>query len=184
MKSRMLIIVSVFVVLIMVQPFSVAAQPPKGVIAFAEFEFPHGNDCTVTSASVYVYANESYQPGDAIEEQPRVDFHFDTFGQPISPGCDPLWYVYMDGSAPLSDYEFSASNNRKSATLNKTMQVWEDEAGVFITVTINVEWVVIPGAKGGTVATMRAVRTTNGFPLSGIEPLTTTSAGISKISPK
>jgi hypothetical protein len=177
MKFRALIIVLAFAVLIVAQPLSVIAQPPKGVVAFAYFEVPHGNDCTVTTASVYVYANESYQPGDPIEEQPRVDFHYDILGQPTSPGCDQLWSLYMDGSAPLSDAEFSVSKNRKIATLNKTMQVWEDEAAEFQTVTINVEWVVTPGVKGGTVATLR-------FPLSLVEPLTTTSAGIRKIGPK
>jgi hypothetical protein len=172
MKSRIFSVGLLLIVLALIQSAVIQAKPNKNIVAFAEFEFDHGNDCTVTSASVYVYATE---------EDPSVDFHFDTLGQPTSPGCDQLWYIFMDGSAPLNSSEFSVSNNRKSASLSKTMQVWEDEAGTYINVTFTVEWTVTPGAGGGTTATMTAYYANTGFPLSGIEQLTTSDAGIKKL---
>jgi len=183
MKSRGLAIVTLFIVFALVQSSVVLAKPNKKLIAFAEFSIDHGNDCTVTTASIYVYTNDDYQPGDPIEEQPHVDFHYDILGQPTSPGCDALWYYYIDGSAPLNDFEFSAQKNLKSATLNKTMQVYDDEGGVFFDVTLNVEWTAKRGARGESNATL-SISSPSLSPMYMVNPISTSTAGISKVGPK
>jgi hypothetical protein len=107
-----------------------SAQP--AMYAAASFEAELGNDCTVTTATIEV--------ADGL-----VTFHWDVYGQPLDPGCDGLWYYFIDGEAPLNPGEFTAASNRRSATLEKTMSVRDDEGGTTFDLQISVRWTREPG---------------------------------------
>ena len=109
-----------------------AAPAQPTMYAAASFSADHGNQCTVTTATVEV--------ADSL-----VTFHWDVFGQPLDPGCDGLWYYFIDGEAPLNPGEFTATSNRRSATLEKTISVLEGEGGTIFDVVVSVTWTRLPG---------------------------------------
>ena len=116
-----------------------APQTP-GTRAIASFTADHGNQCTTTTATIEVIDNPNADAGDPAELQSRVTFHWNVFGQPLDPGCDGLWYYFLDGEAPLTPGEFSAHPNRRSATLEKVLRVLDGESGSTFDVVVTVTW--------------------------------------------
>jgi hypothetical protein len=119
-----------------------AASKPFSTRASASFQVDHGNQCTVTTATIEVAGNPD-----------AVTFHWDVFGQPLDPGCDGLWYYFLDGEAPLNPGEFSVEPNHRSATLEKVISVLDDESGTTFDVLVIVQWTRLP--RQGVVAEMR-----------------------------
>lgn len=173
MRTKLFLLV--FAVLALTASAVLAGGAPKvkGESAFARFEISHPNGCTVTTASVFVFDNNAFKPGDPPANEPRVEFIYRVLGQPTDPGCDALFYYDLHGSAPLDKRDFSVSGGLKAATLNKTFQVFDEEAFVFLDVTINVEWVAtgeLTGSVRPAVATL-SVSSPSLSPLYIVNPL-------------
>jgi hypothetical protein len=162
MTSRAVTVVIVLIAL--AAPLGGASD--SGTRAFATFIVDHGNECTVTTAAVEVV------------EDAEVVFHYDVFGQPTSPGCDGLWYNFIDGTAALAPGEFEVEANRKSARLQKMMEVRDDESGTTFNVLLDVSWTTVNG--GGPPSTQASLSVT--APQIEFDPLTQSdTAGIVRL---